>query len=185
MPDKSGADQGFTFTAIALAVLFVATTVTQLPEQVIGSRLAGQREAYRALWPQSWAFFSHADDKEFVVVYRGDDARRLVRITQPTASAKHLWGLDRGAYGELLETIVISQSVPADRWRVCDADEIAGCADVVAAAPRFPIALPLRTPSLCGDIVLAIERPQPWHSTQKVPESGRRLQRLAAVTVTC
>lgn len=175
-PDPA-AVRGFVTTAVTLAVLLVATMLTQFPADLVGNWVSKQGRTYQAVWPQGWAFFSGVDQAEFVVVYYIDDTGKPVAITAPAASRGHLWGVSRRVNGEIVETEAIGRLVPREYWNDCGATDLLSCRTLLADAPVFRLSAPLRVFDGCGPVVVAVERASAG--------PRRDVVRVASVEVAC
>ena len=174
--DRTGAAQGFAFTCAALLAVAVVIGGTYLPKSLVGDEITSRQDTAKLIWPMAWRFYVNSAKREFTVAYQqtGDS---FVPLTHPAADARYLHGLSRRSYGDAIRLMSTAQSIPPDRWRDCDAPDIASCTAVIAGSPRTPI--PDRfDPHVCGPAVFALERPADDRTT-------RRVTRVAAVELTC
>jgi hypothetical protein len=182
--DRTRAARGLSFVGAALAVLFVASVITQLPAGLVPDPISAQREAFRLVWPQGWRLYTDSAAAEFTVVYHLDESTGAVtQATRLPVDADYLWGLSRSAYGDLVRHVSTVGTIPRTQWRDCAAPSVSACAEVISAAPRVPVPSRYRPGFPCGPAVFAIERPSRWH--EQPPGGGRHLVRLAVVDLVC
>jgi hypothetical protein len=179
MDSPARAAKGMAFTGAALGTLLLATTVAQLPADVVGQHIGAQREIFRLLWPQGMKLFTNAAGREFTVAYHHDEsAGTFVPITRTAGDRDYLAGLDRGSYADLSRLLATADELPAESWQECAAATVADCAAVLSQAPRAALASHFSAGTPCGPTVFAIERPSR-------DSSSRHVVRVAAVDLTC
>ena len=179
MDAQTRAAKGMAFTGAALGVFLLATTVAQLPADVVGSRLTAQRESFRLFWPQGMQLFTNAAGREFTVAYHHDEAAgTFVPITRTAGDRDYLAGLDRGSYADLVRLLAAVRELPAGHWRDCAAATVPGCADVIATAPKLALNSHFSAKKPCGRTVFTTERPSREASV-------RHVVRVAVVDVAC
>ncbi|SFQ99492.1 hypothetical protein SAMN04488564_101868 [Lentzea waywayandensis] len=179
MDSQARAAKGMAFTGAALGVILLATTVAQLPADVVGQRIGAQREMFRLFWPQGMKLFTNAAGREFTVAYHHDEAAgTFVPITRTAGDRDYLGGLDRGSYADLSRLLATVDELPGEHWRDCAAATVSDCAAVVTQAPRVVLNSYFSAETPCGPTVFAIERPSR-------DTSSRHVVRVAAVDLTC
>jgi antimicrobial peptide system SdpA family protein len=182
---KAECERGFLFTAAILFTGLLVTLASQLPGLAPGW-LTGQRPAYRALWPQGWSFFADAAAEDVLVVYRaGSDGASFPVVTRTLMSAANDWGLSRVAYVQILETRQIAEQVPGDRWTACHDSSADACLRNTLGAPAHEATNGSARPTICGPVILAVERPEPWSADRQAGQNPRSVARTASVRVRC
>ena len=179
MDSQARASKGMAFTGAALGTLLLATTVAQLPTDVVGQHIGAQRDVFRLFWPQGMKLFTNAAGREFTVAYHHDKAAgTFVPITRTAGDRDYLAGLDRGSYADLTRLLATVDELPGESWQDCAAATVSDCAAVLSQAPRAALTSYFPTDTPCGPTVFAIERPSR-------DTSSRHVVRVAAVDLTC
>ncbi|MFI6099345.1 hypothetical protein ACIA8G_27640 [Lentzea sp. NPDC051213] len=178
--DQARAAKGMAFTGAALGVILLATTLVQLPADLVGARISAQRETFRLFWPQGMQLFTNAAGREFTVAYHHDEATgTFVPITRTAGDRAYLRGVDRGSYADLVRLLATVNELPADAWHDCAAATVADCAAVLPKADRLALTSRFSPDVPCGSTVFTIERPH------RDTPPARRVVRVAAVDLTC
>jgi hypothetical protein len=166
------ARRGFGFTLGLLVVVAMILAATYLPEGLVGPAVHARQEVATLLWPMRWGFYTDAAEAEFTVAYRvrGGDLEPLI-----APNVERQWGLSRSGYGDVVRLVSTALRIPADAWHDCAADDIRGCAPVLATMPAVQVASTL--PQACASVVFAVEQPSAGPS--------RRIRRVAAVDLAC
>ncbi|MEU5697172.1 hypothetical protein [Actinosynnema sp. NPDC020468] len=171
--------RGFAVTAVVLVIGFVAACLAKYDVGGVRSRL----DAYYALWPQEWSFFV-ALDTDLLDGYRiTPGTSRLHEVYAPERQDP-LWGLDRNSYELSAEIREIALRVPDRYWQACDRAYPEDCGATMITTSPYRMRTPVRSPSLCGLVVVSVERvavPAPG----RLPTSPGRAHHLAVVDVAC
>ncbi|WP_188316969.1 hypothetical protein [Solihabitans fulvus] len=171
--------RGFAVTAVLLTTSFVLAC---LAERDIGG-IRGRLDAYYALWPQQWSFFVELNT-DLLAGYRVTPGEARMTPVYATGRPYLLWGLDRESYKLSSEVREIALRVPDRYWRTCDQPDPGDCGETMNTVPAYRMGSPVREPSLCGHLAVAVERvsvPAP----QQLPTRPLQAHRLAAVDITC
>jgi len=168
--ERSGVRNGFLFTAGILCAGLMASAVAQLVPAVRASAL-------HFAWPQSWSYFAELPEQRRLAAY---DARDLHPLVEQQTSGYAWWGLRRSVYAQEFELAEIAEQIAAPAWRSCASFELASC----RANAWIEIQNPVLRPTVCGDVMLAWERPE---LNAPIPTSHNpwQIQLVAAVNVSC
>ncbi|GHJ15485.1 SdpA family antimicrobial peptide system protein [Micromonospora sp. AKA38] len=166
----------FTFHRMLLLTLLALACVVQwLPGNGAG---APHQLTVKHLWPQTWSFYTDVAGGTEVSAYRwptaGSKMPELL-ITQK-ASWTSLGGLRRLNQAQLAELARLSAQIPEKGWYVCPDERLAACLPS-SHRPDVEIVNDAPWPTLCGDIVIAVERRTPDHAV--------RVERLALTELSC
>ncbi len=171
----------FVFTTTVLLATLVTTMVAQLPVPL--GALRRESRTFQAIWPQGWTFFSDAATVPVLVAYL--PGVPPLELTERQMSAAAHWGLNRVAYAQILESRQLAAQVPDGGWQECAAGTRDACLSLNLDATWYRVANRFTRPTLCGRLLLAYERPQPWQADQSPDVVPRRIERTAAVQVRC
>ncbi|MER8184443.1 hypothetical protein [Kitasatospora sp. NPDC094015] len=172
--------RGFRRTLLLLGAVLVLALLAQLPADW-GAPAAGSRvrDAAALVWPQGWNLFDGGAAAPELAAYRRSPSGWTSALLTPHAQARNSWGLDRGPRAQIGEIAALADLVPAQDWLACGAATPDGC----PWGPTVPqVASPVPRPTLCGEIALTVESPQPWGGR---PGGGRRIDRAARLLVGC
>ncbi|MBE1574362.1 hypothetical protein ACFORH_35130 [Amycolatopsis roodepoortensis] len=149
--------RGFVLTSLVLGLGFVLACLAQADLFGISGGLRDRLDAYRVLWPQEWVFFIGLD-KSSVVPYRAGHDGRLVRLHEREVWGERLGGLNREHDVYTTEARQIADRIPDRYWQECGQGGEMRCEKVPDPALLYRTENPLKSPTLCGRAVLAIER---------------------------
>ncbi len=184
-PDERCA-RSFVSTGTALALVLVLTSLVQFwPAAHAPALLAAHRAIYRALWPQGWDFFVTEPTRSVVVAYRPDPAGIAVAVGQRQMAARNLWGLSALKSAQDIEVANLAGAIPAGSWSGCTTVAPDQCLRDAAALSPYPARNSAAIPTLCGEVLLAVEDPQRWTSDTAAWLDQWRIQRVVRAVVTC
>jgi antimicrobial peptide system SdpA family protein len=114
----------------------------------------------RDWFPEGWAFFTAPaqHDMRLPFARASEGAPWVSANAGPNARAENYYGMRRGARLQNLEVEILSEQAPETSWTSCD-EANASCFD---AAPPVAVKNPTHAPTLCGDVVLVVQKPVPW-----------------------
>jgi hypothetical protein len=185
MPDREGDsarklwDQSFTFHRMLLLTLMLLAFLAQwLPADTLsGSR----RSVLRQMWPQTWSFYTDVAGGSRLAAYHrpgrpGDPPEPLV-VRQ--TGWGNLGGLRRAAHAHIAELASVSMKVPSGTWRDCPGGRLTACLPP-AVEPTVTVANAAPQPTLCGSVLLTVERWRP-----DLTSGTGQTERVALIDVTC
>ena len=159
-PVHSDGSRGFALTASLLSAALVLCAIPQLLPRVTPGRLRSQGAAFAVLWPQNWDFFANAASTEVTVAYRvSPGGAGLSAVPAHQMSEGDLWGLSRSGTTQVIETQYLADLVPPPRWIRCGPDTGPDCVAAAVATAPLPLRNTFQTATLCGRVVLVVERP--------------------------
>jgi hypothetical protein len=136
-------------------------------------------DTFALVWPVTWRLYTNPDHSEFTVAYLGNgNGPGFDQIAHSTVGGADYWGLDHSTYGDLARLDSAYRAIPPGVWRNCAAPDVAGCAAIIATAPRAEIPSPFT--SACGPTVFTVQRP----GTRR-EGYARQVIRVAVVDLTC
>ena len=178
-PELAAVKRGLAVTGLAAGLGLLLSLLAWAGARTAPDRRIDRTAGYALLWPQGWAFFSTPPRGEIVLAYRRDGSR-LEPVTRPLGDTR--FGLDRSGYTTSLRAVMLSDIVPADRWRRCGPEESpTGC--LADAGAAYQLDNPHGPAELCGPVVLTVERPR-VRAPEGLPVT-RQVLRLAVVDLRC
>ncbi|AGL17025.1 hypothetical protein [Actinoplanes sp. N902-109] len=155
------------------AFLFTLTFLLLVLAGAVGGQLPGVPATVSALlrpaaagWPQHWRFFTGGERTRAWVAWQIGAGGTLTPLTIPLVAAADLGGLSRRAHAQLAETSGLVAQVPATGWHGCAGADRTACARAAAAGPPITLDNAAQTPTICGAVLLTVERP-PLRRTDK------------------
>jgi hypothetical protein len=150
MGPKEPADparSGFVFTLCFLSLLLAASALTA----------RGALAPLGVLWPQHWSYFADEGDREMWIPYRIGDGLTSLAIRH--GSGETGGGLGRESHTQLAETAYLVRQVSEGQWYRCAGLALTDCGRVAMAAAPVTVDNPVTLPTICGDVLLSVERP--------------------------
>jgi antimicrobial peptide system SdpA family protein len=174
----------FITTLVVLTSWTALSVVQSLAPNALSSRepaAAALRDAVLAIAPQRWEFFTASPQGRQYLAYRtGSDESAL---SLPQTKAENLFGLSRAQRAQGPELAALHEQV--SEWVKCkDRSASRACLRQAAQARPLPLRNEARRKTLCGDLVLAQEKPTPFEFRSFDLPQFRVLQ-TARVEVSC
>jgi len=161
--------------AAYVALLQVPKTALELPLQNSSST-----QVLTQVAPQGWAFFTKSPRSETIQVFVRDGTSVENAWSTPMSSPRNWFGLDRlpRAQGTEYATLLATQT--EESWSTCTTLDL--CTDSKLAA--HPVANPVPSPTLCGDIYAIGYGATPW-AWREFDYEPRQPERTLRMSVTC
>jgi antimicrobial peptide system SdpA family protein len=177
--------QGFCFTACVLLVVLVASLTQLAPARILPGWMRAERTSVNTLWPQGWNFFTDEPTAEVTAVFAVDSSGRLTEVNQLQMAAGANWGLRRPDLVQMVEIGDVSGRLPAGDWRSCAGSTPSQCADTALRQPLAAAVNPVRNPTVCGHVLIAVQSPQRWTDDTRAWMRDWKIIRIANSEVTC
>lgn len=153
---EASCQRGFVLTSAFFGILFILSLGTHA-FGLLSGRFNGQSEAYAALWPQGWSFFSDAADTRTIDSFQVfGDGRSFAPAASLHMSAEDDWGLGRIAYAQSGEAFALAHRIPANAWVACPGASLGDC---LPATPPVRVTDDFDPPLLCGTIAFVWSAP--------------------------
>lgn len=137
--------------------------------------------------PQGWAFFTRSPREDNLRVYPVTSDGLGTHVQSPYAEPGNAFGLDRAVRAQGTESALVQYAVPMSSWVDCDGPR-ADCLEqalAVALEGNLPeVENPAFRTTICGPVVLSMERVGAWAYRDLVDENVRSSQ-YAVVEATC
>jgi antimicrobial peptide system SdpA family protein len=160
---------------IAVVVLFAGfwlSIYSVLPQNVLSrSTRDPALIQYHVIWPQGWGFFTKNPESVTVDAYAVQDGKVATSLLRtPQGLPQNSFGLSRTQRAQGPEIANLDAALPKSAWVSCTP----GQADCLSkATARKPVDVVNSSPlhSVCGDVILASEKPVPWAFRDQVSTS--------------
>jgi antimicrobial peptide system SdpA family protein len=174
----------FVATVVVLMSWTALSVAQSLSPNALSSRepaAAALRDAVLAIAPQRWEFFTASPQGRQYVAYRTGSGRSALSL--PQSEASNWFGISRAQRAQGPELAALHQQVA--NWVKCT-DKAAShrCLWRAAEARPQPLRNEARRKTLCGDLLLAQEKPTPFEFRSFDLPRFRVLQ-AARVEVSC
>ncbi|QFG69462.1 SdpA family antimicrobial peptide system protein [Ornithinimicrobium pratense] len=174
--------------AAVLALVGVYDVKTHVPANILDLPVHAQvKPVLRATLPQGWAFFTRSPREENLRVYPVTADGLAPHVQAAIADPGHAFGLDRAVRAQGTESALVQYAAPAGAWVDCEGPrpECLEQALVQARDGDLPeVANPALRTTICGPVVLSIERAGAWAYRDLVADNVRSTQ-YAVVEATC
>jgi len=186
-PDREARVSGraFVATSAILAVFFLASVFVAMPKTVLTTNAVEQvRPVVNGFWPQGWGFFTKDPDSVALGVYaEADDHTFASVLTTPQGRPSNLFGLSRASRAQGTELAILSHYMDEANWLDCTGANDACLREALAADP-VAIDNNSPVPTVCGGVILTVEKPRPW-SYRNLVGDRYRIQRSAHIEARC
>jgi antimicrobial peptide system SdpA family protein len=164
--------------ALSGAALFLYSAHGALPYNPVKLPFESSLRVSRVL-PQGWGFFTKSPRDETLTAHRVLEDGSLTPLSRgPHSRMANAFGMNRRSRSEGVEMGLLAAAVrkkQKDPWVGCDDGE-ARCVARLARDGRFIRLQSIAPePSLCGRLVLKLQRPVPWAWSRSVREMPFRL----------
>lgn len=171
--------QSFAFhRTLLLSLLTFACLGQWLPPY---EALVPYRSTAKKLWPQAWSFYTDVAGGTQVSAYRFPTVQGRVPETLLISqlSWANLGGFRRVTNAQLAELARVSAAISSEQWRVCHSGQMASCLPTPSKA-TLTVVNAAPSPTLCGSVLLAVERWVTEHA-----ETAVRTERLVFAELLC
>lgn len=140
-------------------MLFVYSIHSALPYNPIKLPLANYLKA-NVFMTQGWKFFTrNPREEDFRVFVKDSNGKWTNALRGANASPINFFGLKRDTRAQGIEMGLIVSAIQKDKWQKCtDKPEI--CLESAPTALVFNNVI--QSPTLCGELGLALQEPIPW-----------------------
>jgi antimicrobial peptide system SdpA family protein len=163
-------------------LFFLAGLAVVLPSNLLfsNSEYLGVRSVVNGIVSENFAFFTRSPQSEQLDAYQTNSLISL--LTTPQSKSSNLMGISRNQRAQGPEFAMLIKQVGAS-WLTC-ADRSWGC--VIQAREGIPIQLRniSPTPTICGNVILTIEKIVKWAYRDSV-DGSYVILRTAHADVSC
>jgi antimicrobial peptide system SdpA family protein len=174
--------------AVLLATAGLGSLAATLPSNILWERtqLPAVRAELNMIAGENFAFFTRSPESEQIDAYRlgpGISVGSSLLVT-PQADAGNWFGLSRTQRAQGPELASLLRAVRPDAWTDCTALDRRGCLADVARQPRVHLDNSSPVPTVCGTVVLSVERTTKW-AYRHLTDTRHAIEHAAAADVTC
>ncbi|MEU7165130.1 SdpA family antimicrobial peptide system protein [Streptomyces morookaense] len=181
--DALACRRAFRAATAVLAAFILLTVFLSMPGNVLTrSWMGGVKNVFTITAPQGWAFFTKNPQSLDVYAYRAHEGDYTNVLDTPQVKPSNLFGLTRKQRAQGPEMAALAAQVTA--WHPCKAVDLQVCLRSGFRQPVKAIHNDSPTATLCGELVLAQEKPTPWAYRHFTPDTSRILDSVH-VNVRC
>lgn len=174
--------------ATVLAAVGLWSVAATSPSNVVWERtqLPAVRAELNMIAGENFAFFTRSPESEQIDAYRlrPDATVGASLLVTPQAEAANLFGLSRTQRAQGPELATLLRAVPPDAWADCTALDRPTCLAGVARQPKAQLANNSPVATVCGAVVLTVERTTKW-AYRHLTDTRYTIEHLAAASVAC
>jgi len=184
---KSGVSctQGFSFTALLLVVLFLASAVQMVPARFLPGWAQSESTAVSAFWPQGWNFFANEPSGDLTVMFSVDSSGRLAVANQLQLSPASDWGLNRSKLAQAVEMENLSDQIPTGEWLGCALVTPSECETMALRQHAVDDPDRSRYPTLCGHHLIVTASPLRWTGDTRLWMNQWKILTIVNAEITC
>lgn len=173
----------FCLTATVLTLWLVLTTVLSLAPHALSPRgpaASAVQAAVLSIAPQRWEFFTASQQKPTITVYNAETLHSL--LVFPQTAPRNAFGLSREQRAQGPELAILASEADWSRCRT--RSEGATCLYRARSQPAEPVENDALSRTVCGDVILAQERPTPFEF-RRFDLGATSITRAAHLQVSC
>ncbi|MFD8814607.1 SdpA family antimicrobial peptide system protein [Streptomyces sp. NPDC059627] len=175
--------RAFRATGTAVLAFFLLTIFFAMPGNVLTrSWMGGLKSAFTITAPQGWAFFTKSPQSIDLYAYRDSGHGYPSLLKTPQVKPSNYFGLSREQRAQGPELAGLARYVA--HWDACPEQQITPCLQAAFGRPVRSVDNDSPTPTLCGDLVLAEQRPTPW-AYRNFTKDTTRVQDTVHIRVRC